>query len=234
MRAVADEVGAALLFDAAHLCGMFAGRAWPNPLAEGAQLMTMSTYKSLGGPPGGLVLGNDAALMRRIDAIAFPGLTANFDAGKSAALAITLLDWRELGERYAAAMCENAAALAEALAEAGLPVFRVADGFTGSHQFALEAARFGGGQAAAKRLRQANLLACGIGLPGEPVAGDMNGLRLGTPEVTRVGMTPAHMREVARFITRALTGNEAPEQVAAEASDFRQRFDHLHFVRGAA
>ena len=87
VRGIADEVGALLMFDAAHLSGMVAGGAWANPLDQGAQVMTMSTYKSLGGPPGGLVVGNDAALFERIDAIAYPGLTANFYAGKTAALA---------------------------------------------------------------------------------------------------------------------------------------------------
>ena len=90
VRAVADEVGARLMFDAAHLSGMVAGGAWANPLQQGAHVMTMSTYKSLGGPPGGLVVGNDEALFERIDAITYPGLTANFDAGKTAALALGL------------------------------------------------------------------------------------------------------------------------------------------------
>ena len=100
LRAVADGVGARVLFDAAHLCGMIAGRVWPNPLGQGAQLMTMSTYKSLGGPAGGLIVTDDAGLAERLDRIAFPGLTANFDAAKSAALALTLLDWREHGPAY--------------------------------------------------------------------------------------------------------------------------------------
>ena len=97
VRAIADEIDAKLLFDAAHQCGIIAGRAWANPLHEGAHLMTMSTYKSLGGPAGGLIVSNDAALTQRLDAIAFPGMTANFDAAKSAALALTMLDWRSHG-----------------------------------------------------------------------------------------------------------------------------------------
>ena len=60
IRAIADEVGALVLFDAAHLCGMIAGHAWQQPLEEGAHVMTMSTYKSLGGPPSGLIVTNDA------------------------------------------------------------------------------------------------------------------------------------------------------------------------------
>ena len=90
VREIADSVGAYLLFDAAHLCGMIAGKVWPQPLKEGAHLMSFSTYKSLGGPAGGLVVTNDSKLAQRLDEIAYPGLTANFDAAKTAALGITL------------------------------------------------------------------------------------------------------------------------------------------------
>ena len=78
----------------------------------------MSTYKSLGGPAGGLLLTNRADLAERIDTIAYPGLTANFDAGKSASLAITLLDWLDGGHDYAVAMVDYSAALADALRRA--------------------------------------------------------------------------------------------------------------------
>ncbi len=79
VRAVADDVGASVIFDAAHLSGLIAGRVWPNPLVAGADVMTMSTYKSLGGPPSGLLATNEPGLAERLDAIAFPGITANFD-----------------------------------------------------------------------------------------------------------------------------------------------------------
>jgi glycine hydroxymethyltransferase len=231
IRAIADAVGAKVLYDAAHMSGMIAGRAWQQPLEEGAHLMSMSTYKSLGGPAGGLIVSNDAALMQRIDAIAYPGLTANFDAGKTAALAITMLDWKVHGRAYAARMAETAAALAAALAERGLPVFKTISGATASHQVAIEAARFGGGQAAAKRLRPANILTCGIGLPIAAVAGDINGLRLGTPEIVRFGMGPGDMAELARLIARALAGNEESAAVAEDTKRFRHRFTKLHYMR---
>jgi glycine hydroxymethyltransferase len=230
VRAIADEVGAALLFDAAHQCGIIAGRQWPNPLDQGAHLMTMSTYKSLGGPAGGLIVTNDAEIAERLDRIAFPGLTANFDAGRVAALAITLLDWREFGRAYAAKMISVARALANAMLAEGLPVFVTPDGATSSHQFALEAAAFGGGQAASKTLRKAGFLACGIGLPLPEVAGDLNGLRIGTPEIVRWGVTEAHAPELARLIAVALRSND-PATIAPETANLRRLFDRLHYVR---
>lgn len=230
VREIADGVGAKVLFDAAHQCGMIAGRAWRNPLAEGAHMMTMSTYKSLGGPAGGLIVTNDGALAERLDAIAFPGMTANFDAAKSAALALSLLDWREYGADYAAAMADLAQALALALQDQGLPVFAADRGITRSHQFAIEAAAFGGGQAASKTLRKAGFLACGIGLPLPEVAGDMNGLRIGTPELVRRGVTPQDAPALAELIAAALRSN-APESLAGRTAALRQRFQGLHYIR---
>jgi glycine hydroxymethyltransferase len=231
IRGIADSVGAKVLFDAAHLCGMIAGKAWQQPLSEGAHLMTMSTYKSLGGPPGGLIVSNDAELAQRLDAIAFPGLTANFDAAKSAALAITLLDWREYGRDYALQMAATAKTLADELAARDLPVFLAGNRFTASHQFAIKAEDFGGGQTAAKILRSANFLACGIGLPIDPVEGDLNGLRIGTPELVRWGMTPADMPQLAELIARVLVKGEHPEDVADDTRKYRSQFNRLHYIR---
>ena len=230
VREVADEIGAHVLFDAAHQCGIIAGGVFANPLDEGAHLMTMSTYKSLGGPAGGLIVTNDAAVAERLDAIAFPGMTANFDAAKSAALAITLLDWRAHGHAYATAMVELAQALAGELAGHGLPVFGAERGYTGSHQFAIQAVGFGGGQAASKTLRKAGFLACGIGLPVAAVDGDMNGLRIGTPELVRRGVTAADAPELAALIADGLRAND-PATVAPRTRAMRARFQGLHYIR---
>ncbi len=230
VRGIADEVGAKLLFDAAHQCGIIAGKAWKNPLKEGAHLMTMSTYKSLGGPAGGLIVSNDAEITQRLDTIAYPGMTANFDAGKSAALAMTMLDWRDHGQAYAQAMITTAQAFAEGLDAAGIPIFAKARGFTNSHQFAVEAARFGGGQTASKALRKAGFLACGIGLPIAPVEGDLNGLRIGTPELTRWGVTPDDARTLAGLVAEALARPD-PEAMAPEVATLRKGFDKMHYIR---
>jgi glycine hydroxymethyltransferase len=230
VRAIADEVGAKVLFDAAHQCGIIAGGVWSNPLDEGAHMMTMSTYKSLGGPAGGLIVTNEADIAQRLDAIAFPGMTANFDAAKSAALALTLLDWVEFGPAYAEAMVTLAQALARELSALGLPVFAEGRGTTTSHQFAIEAAEFGGGQAASKTLRKAGFLACGIGLPTDPVAGDMNGLRIGTPELVRRGVTPTDAPRLAALIVEGLQSSD-PHGVAVRTAAMRAEFQGMHFVR---
>ncbi len=230
VREIADEVGAKVLFDAAHQCGVIASGAWANPLDEGAHLMTMSTYKSLGGPAGGLIVTNEADIAEHLDAIAFPGMTANFDAAKSAALAVSMLDWIEFGADYGQAMIELAQALAGELAAQGLPVFQGKGGATASHQFAIEAEGFGGGQAASKTLRQAGFLACGIGLPIAPVAGDMNGLRIGTPELVRRGVTPEHANTLAVLISRGLTSDD-PASVAVQTRELRGQFQGMHYVR---
>ncbi|MEP5730628.1 MAG: aminotransferase class I/II-fold pyridoxal phosphate-dependent enzyme [Sulfitobacter sp.] len=229
LREIADDVGAKVLFDAAHQCGIIAGKAWRNPLAEGAHLMTMSTYKSLGGPAGGLIVSNDAEIAERLDAIAFPGMTANFDAAKSAALALTMLDWQDYGAAYAREMITVARALGQALLSHDLPVFAQDRGITQSHQFALQAATFGGGQAASKTLRKAGFLACGIGLPQKEVPGDMNGLRFGTPELVRWGVGENDVPEIAALIAKALNADD-PTIIAPETRALRSKFQTLHFV----
>ena len=230
VRAIADEVGAKVLFDAAHLCGMIAGKVWPQPLVEGAHLMTFSTYKSLGGPAGGLIVTNDDEIAQKLDAIAYPGLTANFDAAKTAALGITLQDWKSVGRDYAQMMVKTSQALAEHLQNLGVNIFAADKGFTTSHQFAILAAPYGGGQTAARRMGEAGLLACGIGLPIEQVEGDLNGLRIGTPEIVRIGMKVEHMQDLAGFIARSLDTNVEPKSIQREITEWRKQFSGVHYT----
>ncbi|MGO2861962.1 MAG: serine hydroxymethyltransferase [Brevibacterium sp.] len=254
VREIADEVGARLLFDAAHVCGMIAGRQWANPLDEGAHMMSMSTYKSLGGPSHGLLLSNDADLSQRIDAIAFPGMTANFDASAVAALGVTLADWIARGTDYAAEMRASASALAAELSARGVAPFECAAGFTDSHQFGLLAAPFGGGTRGARILESAGFLTSGIGLPVPEVPGDQNGIRVGTPEIVRRGMSRNDMPRLAELMTRALEiarihegqipggasrddgarpttpAEAALREIAAEAAAWRKDFTAVKFT----
>ncbi|MBL8905550.1 MAG: aminotransferase class I/II-fold pyridoxal phosphate-dependent enzyme [Rhizobiales bacterium] len=232
VRQIADEIGAYVLYDAAHMAGMIAGRRFQQPLSEGAHLMTMSTYKAFGGPPSGLVLTTESELANRIDQIAYPGLTANFDLGKTAALAMAVLDLLAHGEAYADQCIRNAQVLGEALEDAGIAIHR-ADGrkVSESHHLAIRAAPYGGGQAASKYLARANILLCGIGLPLAPVAGDLNGIRIGTQEVTRFGMKEDAMAEIAELMARVMVAGERPESVRPDVIAFRDRYREMAFVR---
>jgi glycine hydroxymethyltransferase len=230
VRAVADSVGARLLFDAAHLSLLIAGEAFQQPLVEGADVMTTSTYKALGGPPGGLLLTNDAELARRLDAVAYPGLTANNDLGRVAALGVCLNDLLVYGQAYAARCVETAQALARALAAAGLPVAGRPPDYTQTHHLALDARRWNGGTLAARLLEPANILATGIGLPLPEISGDQNGLRLGVQELVRWGLGPAEMPDVASFLARILLRGEEASTLRDEVVAFRARFQELCYI----
>jgi len=228
IREIAEAHGARVLFDAAHLSGPIAGGAWPNPLRHGADVMTMSTYKSLAGPPAGLIVTNDPVLAERVDHIAYPGLTANFDVGNTAALAITLAEWLHDGEAHASTMIENARRLAAELQRLDVPVHTCGGVATRSHAFALDVAGVGGA-ATARHLRRANLLTSAIGLP----SGLDDGLRIGANELTRIGATPDEMPELAALLARALDQDD-PGGPATEVSEFRSRHPKTHFAGPAS
>ena len=223
LRAVADEVGAVLLFDAAHLSGPIAGGAWPNPLDEGAHVMTMSAYKSLAGPPAGILVTTDEGIAERVDAIAFPGLTANFDVANTAALAVTLADWLVHGEAYATAMIDAATELAAQLDRRGVPVHATPGGATASHAFAVDAGPTGG-HAAAQRLRRANLLTSAIGLPHDAGAG----VRVGTNEIVRWGVHEDALDELAELFAAAWSADD-PSVLAPDVTTFRSRFTEIGY-----
>jgi glycine hydroxymethyltransferase len=232
VREIADGVGATVMYDAAHMGGMIAGGRFQQPLAEGAHVMTGSTYKSFGGPPAGMILTDSPELAQRIEAVAYPGLSANFDLAKTAALALAVLDLLEHGSAYAARCLDNAAALAEALAERQVSVFGVSGkGYTASHHVALKAAAYGGGNKVSRRMAETNVLFTSIGLPVPEVKGEANGIRIGTQEISRWGFAPNDMADIAELIARVLVRGEAPERVKADAIALRRRFQSLHFVR---
>jgi len=233
VREVADEIGAYVLYDAAHMGGLIAGGAFQQPLSQGAHLMTGSTYKSFGGPPSGMILTNSAELAERLDRIAFPGLTANFDLSRTAAMIVAVMDLLEFGPAYAKACIANAQSLAAAFDKAGIAVFRPSgrDQFTTSQHVALDARPYGGGNAASARIEPANILFTSIGLPLPAVAGDANGIRIGTQEITRWGFKPTDMADIAALAARLLVKGEAAEKVCPDVTALRHHFQDIHFIR---
>ena len=126
-------------------------------------------------------------------------------------------------------MVKTAQKLASEISARGVEIFASDKGFTKSHQFAILAKPFGGGQTSSKKIAHAGLLSCGIGLPGPTVDGDNNGLRIGTPEVARIGMKEIHMPQLADFIVRALTSNDM-SPIANEVREFRKQFSGVHYT----
>ncbi|MFG1874385.1 serine hydroxymethyltransferase [Sphaerisporangium sp. NPDC049003] len=222
VRAACDEVGATLVYDASHVAGLIAGRRFQRPLADGAHILTMSTYKSFGGPPGAAIVTRDEELAARVSAAAYPGLTANYDAARLAPLAVTAAELAETGPAYADACMAAALALARALQGAGFTVAAADLGWTASHHVAVDAAAFGGGDEAARALAAGGVYLSGIGLPCQPPGEPMRGLRIGTQEITRRGFVPDQMGAVAELMARILIKGEDPAAVLPDTAALRR------------
>lgn len=219
--------GGRLYFDAAHQAGLIAGGCYPNPLDAGAAVMTGSGGKTFSGPQSGLIAWNDEPLGDRITEAIFPVLTGSHQLNRVAALALAALEIREFGARYMSQVVRNARSLARALHDHGLPVVGARRGFTETHQVLVDVRRHGGGQTVSHRLEAANIMANKMLLPGE--ADEPGGIRIGTVEVTRLGMGEAEMASIAGLFQRALVQREDPENIAREVRAFRARFQELHY-----
>jgi glycine hydroxymethyltransferase len=218
-KEIADEVGAYFLYDAAHLAGLIAGGAYPNPVPY-ADVVTFTTHKTLRGPRGGCILAK-AEHAAAIDKAVFPGWQGgpleHVIAGKAIA-------FREAAspdfKQYAAQVVANASALAEALAQNG---FRLVSGGTDCHLMVVDLRPFDA-EVTGKEA-QAVLDLAGITLNKNTVPDDprspfvTSGVRIGTPSVTTQGMKEPEMAQIATFIARALRGRNNADEVAAVKAD---------------
>jgi len=231
----AHDVGAYLVYDAAHVLGLIGGRQFQDPLHEGADVMTGSTHKTLPGPQGGMILSghkgdNDESksFLRKLSFGVFPGVTSSYHLHHVAAKAIAYAEHLEFGEAYAKQTIKNAQSLAQALNERGFEVFGEKLGFTKSHQILL-AIGPGKGKDASKKLADAGIVTNMNTIPGDQDPLNPSGLRIGTPELTRIGMKEKEMNEVAEFYKRVLLDNVSPNKVKAEIKEFRTNYQELHY-----
>jgi glycine hydroxymethyltransferase len=215
--------GVPLLYDASHVAGLVAEGRFQDPLAEGADLVTFSTYKSFGGPAGGAIVTDDPALAEAVATAVYPGLLANYDASRLAPLAAAALERERSAGAYADQCIANARRLAGELDAAGFAVLGAGRGFTASHHVALDARGLGGGPEAARRLAQAGLLLSEIGLPAADAPDPAGGLRIGTQSITRQGFVEDDMAAIADAFA-ALLLREAPvERVRRDVGALRRR-----------
>ena len=220
-------------YDGAHVAGLIAGGQFQDPIGEGTDSMTMSSHKTLWGPQGGIIV----SLERHADSIKkaiFPGNTSSHHLHHVAGKAIALAESLEFGKEYAKQVISNAKTLAESLANFGFTVLGEKRGYTESHQLAVDVSNFGDGGTIEKELEKANIILNRQLLPGDIKSGKHymhpSGVRIGVPEVTRLGMKESEMKEIASFIKQIVIDKSDPNKVASGVSKFREQFQKVHYA----
>ncbi len=231
-REIADEVGALLMADIAHIAGLVATGVHPSPFPH-AHIVTTTTHKTLRGPRGGMILTNDPELATKIDKAVFPGMQGgplmHVIAAKAVAFGEAL---KPEFKTYAQQVVKNAKALAAELQKRG---YRIVSGGTDNHLMLVDLRSkneaFTGSEAALA-MEKAGLIANFNGVPQDTrPAKFTSGVRLGTPATTTRGLREADYAKVAEFIDRAIVAKDdakALEGIRAEVANFCVRFPMPH------
>jgi glycine hydroxymethyltransferase len=214
-KAIADEVGALLMFDIAHLAGLVAGGAHPNPVPF-ADVVTFTTHKTLRGPRGGCILSK-AEHAQAIDKAVFPGSQGGPLEHAVAAKAVAFREALDPSFKvYAQQIVKNASALAAALTKEG---FRLVSGGTDTHLMVVDLRPFDAectGKVAQLVLDEAGITLNKNTVPDDPRSPFVtSGVRIGTPSVTTQGMTETEMPVIASLIAETLRHRDDPAAVAA-------------------
>jgi glycine hydroxymethyltransferase len=221
-RRIADEVGAVLMADIAHIAGLVATGVHPSPFPH-AQIVTTTTHKTLRGPRGGLILTDDEDMAKKIDRKVFPGSQGgplmHIVAAKAVAFGEAL---RPEFRTYCRQVVANARALAAALVR---HAYRLCSGGTDNHLMLVDLRQRDAnltGADAEKWLESAGIIVNKNGIPNDPrppVA--TSGLRLGTPALTTRGMKEDQMRQIAALLDRVMGSSGDPAACAAVREDVR-------------
>ena len=231
IQAMVSDWGGQVFFDGAHQLGLVAGGQFQDPLREGAVVMTGSAGKTFSGPQSGIMVWDDPELTAGLAHAVFPVLAATHQVNRVAALAVAAAEMIAFGRTYMAEIVRNAQRLGAALDRRGITVLAAHKGYTRTHQIILDVRRYGGGLEVAGRLARANIITNKNLIPADrPEDWDRpSGLRIGTTEVTRLGMDGADMEVIADFIYRILVESVTPERVADDVVDFRRGFQTLYY-----
>ncbi|HIE63047.1 MAG TPA: aminotransferase class I/II-fold pyridoxal phosphate-dependent enzyme [Candidatus Poseidoniales archaeon] len=230
----AHEVGAKVMYDGAHVLGLIAGGQFQDPLREGADVMTGSSHKTFPGSQGGFMLSNsdDEKFQRKLNNSIFPGTCSSYHLHHVAGKAVALAEFEAFGADYARDIIANAKALGAALAAEGFDVIAEDRGYTASHQILTRHGGIdsGAGLRAAAILEDAGIITNMNMLPGDTKAmTGPSGLRLGVPELTRVGMGTDEMQDVAGFFARALIAAEDSASVKIDVADFKSNYQTVKY-----
>ncbi|CAN7478889.1 serine hydroxymethyltransferase [Aminobacter sp. LjRoot7] len=231
VKAVIDEWGGRLFFDAAHQLGLIGGRQFQDPLKEGADIMTGSAGKTFAGPQSGIIVWDDPTITEKVTTAVFPIWAATHQVNRVAALALATAEAIAFGEIFMAQIVKNAQALARGLDARGLPMLGRHKGFTATHQAIADTREFGRGLECARTLERANIIVNKNLIPSDsPKNWDYpGGLRMGTTEMTRYGMKETEMDQIADLIARVVVRRESPEIVKEDAMALRSGFRTLYY-----
>ncbi len=231
MSEILAEWGGRIFFDGAHQLGLVASGQFQDPLREGTAVMTGSAGKTFSGPQSGIIVWDDPALTGPITHAIFPVLVATHQVNRVAALAVSAAEMLEFGSAYMAQIVKNAQALGAALQKRGVPILGAHKGFTRTQQVIADVRQFGGGLEMAQKLARANIITNKNLIPSDqPTDWDRpGGLRMGTIEVTRLGMREMEMDTIADFMARILIEQQAPENVAEDVIEFRLPYQKLYY-----
>jgi len=234
LQAISDIVadwGGRVFFDGAHQLGLIAGGQFQDPLREGAVVMTGSAGKTFSGPQSGIIVWDDQHLTVPLTSAIFPALAATHQVNRVAALAVSAAEMITFGQVYMTQIVRNAQALGAALAQRGIPVLGAHKGYTTTHQVIADVRAFGGGLDVAQRLAQANIITNKNLIPADkPEDWDHpSGLRIGTTEVTRLGMKEKEMETIADFMARVLVEKAAPVVVVNDVLAFREPYQTVYY-----
>jgi len=231
MYEIVAEWGGHIFFDGAHQLGLIAGHQYQDPLREGAAVLTGSAGKTFSGPQSGIIVWNDPDLTVPLTHAIFPMLAATHQVNRVAALAVSAAEMLAFGDVYMAQIVRNAQALGAALAQRGIPMLGAHKGYTRTQQVIADVRSFGRGMAVAERLAQANIITNKNLIPTDRVEDwdQPGGLRMGTIEVTRLGMGEAEMEQIADFMARVIVEQGSPAEVAQDVTAFRQHYQTLYY-----
>jgi glycine hydroxymethyltransferase len=224
---IADEIGAVLVADIAHIAGLVAGGAHPSPVGH-ASVISTTTHKTLRGPRGAMLMSTEEHASA-IDKAVFPGLQGGPHNHTTAAIAVALKEAAQPDfKAYAASIVSNAAALADALSERG---FELVSGGTDNHLLLVDLTNKGiGGKPLAQALDRAGIVLNYNAVPNDPRKPfDPSGIRLGTAAVSTRGFGAAEMTAIAGWMDRVTTAvsreDEADlEQVLKEVKELTSGF----------
>ena len=229
----AHEVGSTVMYDGAHVLGLIAGGVFQDPLREGADVMTGSSHKTFPGPQGGFLLSSneDLKFQRKLNNSMFPGVVSSYHLHHVAGKVVALAEFEAFGAAYAQDIVKNAQAFAQALAAEGFDVLAESRGYTASHQVLTRHGDIdsGAGATAAALLEKAGIITNMNMLPGDTKAMTPSGLRLGVQELTRVGMGPSEMVEVASFYARTLLKDEDPISIKTDVHHLKSEFQNVQY-----